>query len=97
MNAYLDFYMTKLMMLVSAEFTPFTSKKTHEKVEGWKYIFLTPQNEYVVFWGKTGVYKDDATGLSEFDKTKAKEYPIKLKEFDGKVSQQLFEQDLPKV
>lgn len=83
--------MIKRLMLVSCEYTPFTSKKTKEKVEGYKYIFLNEENKYLVVWGKLGTYKGDATEALKYDDTKAKDYPFKLKEFDGEVSEQLVE------
>lgn len=90
--------MIKRLMLVSCEHTPFTSKKTHEEVDGWKYLFLKPPETYknekerfLVAWGKDGTFRNDATEKLVYDDTCARDYPFKLKEFDGEVSEQLVE------
>lgn len=76
--------MTKKLMLLSCEHTPFTSKRTGQKVDGYKYIFIKPDGTYLTTWGRSGAFKSDATGKMQYDDSLAREYPFRISEFQGK-------------
>lgn len=93
---------TKKLILVDATFTKWVNKRTKEKMESWKYIFLCdPQNtsakKYLVGWGKEGLYKNEAHPECQtlgWKEEFAKDFNFKLKEFQGDVKETFVENPL---